>query len=199
MRMSREAFEVIINDFRTWDWQDAFSDKICLHDVSKELRGEFRVQQADNQDCEAADCTTLKHYSEFKMEIAPGPCDSQASASLSGVARGQVVAAFGDSNVGNRGGHTGRFEWQGQSSGLYGRLRGIVNACTHHDPVVQCLECHTPDHADGWIRAAIFEGDHEGCRVAANYSMTIARTDDGGSFEGTMEGVIICQCAEEGG
>ena len=198
--MSQVAFQAVIDDFKSWDWEDAFNDKICLHVVSKNIRGEFRIEQADNQDCEPTDCTTVKHYSQSRMEITPGPCDSDLSREiLSGQAEGEAVAAFRDSNPDDRGGHTGRFKWAGQGADLYARLRGIINAGTHRDPLKECEECHTPNHAEGWVRAAIIDGSHEGCRVAANYAMTIRRNDEGGEFMGTMEGLLICQCSEEGG
>ncbi len=198
--MSRAAFEMVINDFKTWEWEDAFNDKVCLHVVSKNLRGEFRIQQADNQDCETTDCTTLKHYSQIRMQIDSADCDSDVSREiLNGMAEGEGVAAFRDSNPDDRGGHTGRLKWAGDGADLYARFRGVLNAGTHRDPLQECERCKTENHAEGWIRAAVVGGSHEGCRVAAMYAMTIDRGGDGGTFLGTLEGLLICQCSEEGG
>ena len=94
-----------------------------------------------------------------------------------------------------RGGHTGRFKWGGAGSTLVGRLRGVSNAGTHYPPASdRCEECKFPGHAEGWIRAAVVDGHSEGCRVAASYTLRFDLSEGGATFEGTLEGLLICQC-----
>jgi hypothetical protein len=194
--MSREAFAEVMRDFESWDPEDAFEDEICLYEVSKVIRGEYRIVRKDDQYCKEAGCKTRKHYDEFRMEIVPGPCDSDLSReAFSGEAEGDMVAAYKDADPTQRGGHTARFKWSGAGSALVGRMRGIINAGTHHDPVADCEPCDKPWHAEGWVRAAVVDGHSEGCRVAAMYALNFdPRGEEGGEFIGTMEGLLICQC-----
>ena len=39
--MSREA---VIRDYETFDPREAYADKICVYEVSKLIRGQFRVE-----------------------------------------------------------------------------------------------------------------------------------------------------------
>ncbi len=196
--MSREAFELMVQDYRTWDAADAYADKVCLYEVSKILRGEAEVVQTETQECsEPSKCKTLKRHSRFRMELEPGPCDSPVSKeTLSGKAEGDIVGVFVDGDMTKRGGHTGAFRWVTGSSELVARMRGVSNAGTHHEPVDECEKCYVPGHAEGWLRAAVVEGHSEGCRVAGSYAMKFDISEGGTTFTGTLEGLLICQCSE---
>lgn len=186
-----QAFETVIRDYETFDPGEAYADRICLHEVSKRIRGRFRVAEQGRQDCESPSCHTLKQAGEFEAEVVSGPCDSERAKPLSGALQGQFVAAYADSDTTNRGGQTGRFTWQGSGAELVGRMRGIVNAGTHYPPVDECEKCYSLNHVEGWLRAAVVEGTHKGCRVSATYALKL---DTEGNFEGTLEGLLICQC-----
>ena len=189
--MSQQAYQAVIDDFETFDPQEAYGDEICLYEVSKRIAGRFQVEQQDVQGCEQPECKTLKQGGVFETEVEAGPCDSPESATLNGMLQGQFVAAYKDADTTNRGGQTGRFEWQGTGSSLVGRMRGVVNAGTHYPPVNDCEKCYKVNHVEGWLRAAVIEGEHRGCRVAAMYVLEL---DTRGGFRGTLEGLLICQC-----
>ncbi len=189
--MSREAYEAVIRDYETFAPQDAYGDKICVHEVSKVIRGEFRVEMQDKQGCDSPSCQTLKQAGEFRAEVTAGPCDSELSKSLDGMLGGPFVAAYKDADSTNRGGQTGKFKWHGGGPDLVGRMRGVINAGTHHPPVDECEKCHTLNHVEGWLRAAVVDGEHDGCRVAAMYALKL---DSEGGFVGTLEGLLVCQC-----
>ena len=189
--MSREAYEAVIRDYQTFDPREAYTDKICVHEVSKVIRGEFRVEKQDRQDCEKPKCYTRKQGGEFRAEVESGPCDSAPSKALDGMLGGPFVAVYKDADTTNRGGQTGKVKWQGAGSELVGRMRGVINAGTHHPPVDECEKCFTLNHVEGWLRAAVVEGEHQGCRVAAMYALKL---DTRGGFVGTLEGLLICQC-----
>lgn len=190
--MSREAYEAVLRDFQTFEPREAYADQICLYEVSKRVAGRFIVEMQDARGCEEPSCKTLKQAGEFEAVVESGPCDSEQSKALDGELRGQFVAAYGDADTTNRGGQTGRFEWGGIGSTLVGRMRGVVNAGTHYRPVAECEECHTVNHVEGWLRAAVTEGEHRGCRVAAMYALEL---DNEGGFRGTLEGLLVCQCS----
>ena len=189
--MSREAYEAVIRDYKTFDPKEAYADEICLFEVSKILRGRFAVREHEVQGCDQPSCKTLKQAGMFEAVLEPGPCDSKESAPLSGQMEGGFVAAYRDADTTNRGGQTGSFKWAGSGSELVGRMRGVVNAGTHHPPVDACEKCYTLNHVEGWLRAAVVGGEHDGCRVAAMYALKL---DTSGGFEGTLEGLLICQC-----
>ena len=67
--MSREAFETIVEDYQTWDAGDAYSDNICLYEVSKVIQGEARVAESGKQECGDPKCVTLKRYSDAFKRI----------------------------------------------------------------------------------------------------------------------------------
>ena len=189
--MSREAYEAVIRDYETFDPRKAYADKICLHEISKVIEGRFALESHEIQGCENPACRTLKQGGEFRAEVQAGPCDSESARTLDGMLEGAFVAAYKDGDTTNRGGQTGKFRWQGNGSSLVGRIRGVVNAGTHHPPVGDCEKCYTLNHVEGWLRAAVVDGDHQGCRVAAMYALEL---DNEGGFVGTLEGLLICQC-----
>jgi len=194
--MSREAYETVIRDHETFDPREAYADKICVHEVSKVIQGHFAVEKHGVERCEQPSCKTLKQTGEFKTLAEAGPCDSKASeATLSGEIHGHFVSAYKDGDTTNRGGQTGNFRWVTRGSRLVGRMRGIINAGTHYPPTGECEKCHTVNHVEGWLRAAVTEGEHKGCRVAAMYALNL---DNKGRFKGTLEGLLICQCEADG-
>ena len=149
------------------------------------------VDKQDKQGCEDPSCQTLKQGGQFEAKVVGGPCDSEPSKVLDGMLEGSFVAAYKDADTTNRGGQTGKLKWQGAGAALVGRMRGIVNAGTHYPPVGECEKCYTLNHVEGWLRAAVVEGHHQGCRVATSYTLKL---DTEGGFVGTLEGVLICQC-----
>ncbi len=190
--MSREAWQRIVDAGKGYDPQRMFSDYVCLHDVSKVIRGRSAVQQQDMQEC--PDCKTLKRMGEYEMEIESGPCDSpQSREMLNGYARGQLVAAYRDGVLTNRGGMSGNIEWQGQGATLLGRVFAMLNAGTHQE-IGGCDKCAMPGHAEGWLRAGIIEGDCTGCRVNGAVVYTFEAGEEGAEFKAQFEGLLICQC-----
>ena len=189
--MSQEPYKAVIRDYETFDPREAYADKICVHEISKVLEGRFELEEHGVQGCEQPSCKTLKQMGRFKAVLDAGPCDSKESAALTGELEGYFVSAYKDGDTTNRGGQTGKFEWRGTGAELVGRMRGIVNAGTHYRPVGDCEKCYTLNHVEGWLRAAVQQGAHQGCRVAASYTLKLDTT---GGFRGTLEGLLICQC-----
>jgi hypothetical protein len=191
--MSREAFEKIVAAYEGYDPRSMFSDEVCLHAVSKVMRGRSAVEEHDVQKC--ADCSTLMRWGHYEIEIASGPCDSEQSKEmLNGMGQGQLVAAYEDGDTTKRGGMSGTIDWQGSGAVLQGRIFAVLNAGTHHDPVTACEKCAFPGHAEGWMRAAVVEGDCRGCRVNGASTYRFDADEGGATFYAAFEGLLICQC-----
>ncbi len=194
--MSREAFKRIVEAYHNYDPKRMYEDLVCLHDVSKIIRGRTLVQDQDVQKCD--DCSTIKRLGEFMMEIGSGPCDSEQSrAMLNGEAQGQFVVAYRDGDLSNRGGLSGTIEWRGEGAQLLGRTFAVLNAGTHHEPLPHCEECHTVGHAEGWLRAGVVDGDCEGCRVNGAITYHFDLSGETAQFEAVFEGMLICQCGND--
>ena len=193
--MSREAFERVVRAFEEWDAGPPFDDRVCLHAVSKLVRGEYQVQRRDDHEC-PPDCRTRKHFSQTRAEVQSGPCDSEASSQFNGTLESELVAAYMDADPSQRGGLGGRFKWGSPAGTIVGRSYAIINAGTHHEPHWNCEACDQPYHAEGWIRAAVVEGEHEGCRISGAFAYNVDPRGEGeaGVFVGTLEGLLICQC-----
>lgn len=194
--MSRQAWERIVQAYESYEPERMFDDRVCLHTISKVMRGRAEAGREDVQECET--CTTLKRFSQYKMEIESGDCDSKMSRGmLNGVAEGEAVSAFADGALDQRGGISGRFKWAGSGATVVGRNFAILNAGTHHDPVSRCEECHAPGHAEGWLRGAIVDGDCTGCRIAGAITYNFKQDGEVAEFEAVLEGLLICQCDDD--
>ncbi len=191
--MSRAAWQKIVDGYEQYDPSRMYGDYVCLHDVSKIMRGRSEVAQEDTQKC--PNCSTLKREARYEMEIESGPCDSEQSKSmLNGMAEGVMVAAYRDGDMTNRGGISGNFKWAGSGATVVGRTFAVLNAGTHHAPVDKCEECHFPGHAEGWLRGAIIDGECKGCRVNGAITYSFKAGEGGAEFTAVFEGLLICQC-----
>ncbi len=193
--MSRVPWQNIIDSYNKFDPKAMYEDRLCLHDVSKVIHGQSVVGNQDVQKC--PECKTLKRLGKFEMRIDSGPCDSEMSAKmLNGSATGELVSAYRDAELSMRGGLSGTVDWKGEGAALVGRIMAILNAGTHYDPVARCEECHAPGHAEGWLRAAIVDGDCTGCRVNGAMSYRFDLEGETAEFYATLEGLLICQCGD---
>jgi hypothetical protein len=197
--MSRRAWQRIVDGYEQYDPESMFDDNVCLYVVSKVMRGIAQTEKEEKQECPERKCSTLKRFGEYRMEIESGPCDSEMSASmLNGTAEGQLVAAYADADPAQRGGMSGKLKWAGSGATVVGRTLAMLNAGTHHDPLRDCEKCHTPGHAEGWLRGAIVEGDCTGGRVngAISYNFEVGG-EDNTKFAAVMEGLLIIQCHDD--
>ena len=195
--MSRRAWQRIVDGYEQWDPEAMFKDNVCLHVVSKVMKGIAQTEKEDRQECPER-CTTLKRFGEYRMEIGSGSCDSEMSRKmLNGQAEGELVAAYADADAAGRGGMSGRVRWQGDGATIVGRTLVMVNAGTHHDPLRDCEECHTPGHAEGWLRGAVVDGDCTGARVNGAISYNFEQGGEQTEFYAVLEGLLIIQCDDD--
>jgi hypothetical protein len=188
--------EQLQGEIENLDLTPYYDERICLWEVSKDLRGEFVDTRTEDQKCQHPGCLTHKARLTFTVRVLTNhPCDSVAANGFDGEMKGELVFAYIE-NGHRRGDHVGKFEWYGSTSRLIGRMAGVTNAGTHRDPVGRCEPCDRRGHMEGRLEAVVIEGEHKGCRVLATY---VINFDPGHQAQnthvlGTLEGVLICPC-----
>ena len=60
---------------------DLYEKNVCLNDVSKNARGELRLEDRMTQDCGKPECRTLKTIHGLKVELHRHDCDDDLSTS----------------------------------------------------------------------------------------------------------------------
>lgn len=188
--------EALLEQIKKLNLEAYYKEPICMVPVSKNLRGEFDLADRDLQKCKLPKCETLKALHEMKLEVRSNrPCDSVAARRLDGTLAGRLLFAFIE-NGNQRGYHKAKIEWSGQNSVLVGQMSGITNAGTHRDPLRPCERCDERGHMEGCLDAVVVKGDHKGCRLLATYVIEFDPSTGSIStaVEGTLEGVLICDC-----
>ena len=189
------------SEIQCFDDPESIREKrFCLNAVSKNLKGELDLVDADEQKCEKPSCKTLKTVHVVSARVESGPCDSKPSTLFDGklVVRRLVTAHDRDGML--RGFHAGDFEWTGATVQIIGRMSGMTNVGTHRSPAFKdCQACNETGVMEGRLCGQVVETKDEelkGCQVTAAYRLSFDPSDRGGSgrFSGTLEGVTICFC-----
>lgn len=186
------------------DPRQLWEQRVCLRPVSKNLRGELRLNKRERQDCDEEPCKTLKTDHGLRLEVhSHQPCDSEPGKQLDGTLFvRRLVHALINSGEG-RGLHTGHFEWVGDQLVVEGVMSGMTNEGTHREPVFQpCQVCDERGVMEGRLCGRVVRAKDErliGCNVAAAYRLRFDASEgfrDTG-VEGTLEGLLVCRCADE--
>jgi hypothetical protein len=177
--------------------------RMCLYPVSKDLKGELRLEETELEECEERKCKTLKTVHLLKVTVkAHRPCDGREARMLNGtlVSR-DLASAFVDGDGRLRGFHGGHFRWLGSNLLATGTLSGVTNAGTHRKPFdPACQECKAPGFLEGRLCGVIQRAPDRafiGCNVIAIYKLQIVEPSaKGGSgpAQGVIEGAIVCPC-----
>jgi len=177
------------------------SDLMCLYAVSKDLRGELRLEESEVEKCPQSGCTTLKTRHLLLLEvIAHRDCDSEQASVLDGRLQSKdLTSAFIDGSGDNRGFHAANFVWRGSGVVVTGRLSGVTNAGVHREPAGRdCQKCNEHGVMEGRLCGQIRRGPSEllGCNVIGVYLLRFDAGANGGegAVEGTFEGVVVCGC-----
>jgi hypothetical protein len=175
---------------------------MCLHALSKNLKGNLKLSVKEEQKCEKPECVTLKTVHVLKLKVITNePCDSKLGGLLSGeIVVERLVTAF-DQNGGHRGFHAGDFTWTASGIHAAGRLSGMTNVGTHRKPAFEpaCQECATRGVMEGRLCGQILEAkmpEMAGCQIIGSYRLRYDPSSTGGSgtVVGVIEGVLICPC-----
>ncbi len=194
--MSQAAFQHIVNEFDTWNPAGPYEDVLCLRAFSKDVSGEIVRERREIQECPALDCSSVKSYFVGTADAVSGPCDDVPDLDGSWNDLEAVRAGLGTTPEG-RAGNTGRFVWTSAAGTVHVRFYGMARAGTHRAPFfADCEECHVPYHWEGWLRGAVVDGEHQGCRIWATYAINVdpVGEEDVGSISGAVEGLLACQC-----
>jgi hypothetical protein len=186
-------------DVEILDVATYYKERICMWQVSKDLRGELRVADQERQQCSKPDCLTLKGHVKLKAQARSHvPCDSVVARPLDGDIEGEIVFAYIEDGH-RRGYHIGKIKWGSPTSTLIGQLSGVTNAGTHRKPLPDCEPCDRRGHMEGRLDAIVVDGDHKGCRLVAAYAIDFdpGTQVQSTAFSGTLEGVLICDCASD--
>jgi hypothetical protein len=111
-----------------------------------------------------------------------------------------LVHVFDRSGEG-RGFHSGDFRWDFGRLPVFGRMSGITNAGTHHEPVMECQRCNDPGFLQGRLCGTIARAEDDalrGAQIFANYAIRVDRIAGDGipgqDVRGTIEGVLVRGC-----
>ncbi len=194
--MSIAAFQHILEDFESWSPGGPYEDVLCLRAFSKDVHGQITRERQDVQECQALDCSSVKSYFVGTADAVSGPCDDVPELDGSWNDLEAVRAGMGTTPDG-RAGNTGRFVWASTAGTVNVRFYGMARVGTHRPPFfADCEECHVPLHWEGWLRGAVVDGEHEGCRIWASYAFNVdpAGAEGTASISGAVEGLLACQC-----
>jgi hypothetical protein len=57
---------------------------VCLSSLSKDLEGELRLLESEQEECRERDCTTLETVHRIELRVARHDCDSETGGVLDG-------------------------------------------------------------------------------------------------------------------
>ena len=70
-------------------------ERLCVHNVSKDVRGELDLNVSELEKCAKPECRTLKTVHRLKVEVRGHDCDSQLGKLLDGTLEVErLVTAF---------------------------------------------------------------------------------------------------------
>jgi hypothetical protein len=177
---------------------------VCLYSLSKNLEGELRLLESEQERCRERECTTLETLHHVVLRATRHDCDSDIGALLDGTLHsGDLVHKFEGGDGNRRGIHEGSFRWKGAGVLAEGTLRGVTNAGTHRRPAFDdCQRCDNPGVMEGLLLGTIRRARDRrllGCGLQAAYRLRFDPSSQGGSgaVSGTLEGAIVCDCRRE--
>jgi hypothetical protein len=170
----------------------------CLLRVSKDLRGDYRLEEQESRSCAGPGCRSLVTTHTVRFEVAPGECDEVPE--LDGLLEAAPFCnVFEDANPFDRAVHSAEVRWAPSGGGaVVGTMTGLTNAGTHRPPAaVRCEECSSFAHLEGRLCATI-DGVQRlgGCELVAVYCLSARPNGWNGRLEGTLEGVVVRPCED---
>lgn len=177
-------------------------ERLCVHNVSKDVRGELDLNVSQFEKCAEPGCVTLKTVHGLKVDVGGHDCDSKLGKLLDGIlVVDRLVTAFEEDGL-HRGVHAGDFIWKSQGALIHGRMSGITNAGIHREPPFNpCERCDEKGVLTGRLCGEVvdaFVGELRECKVVAVYKIRFDPSEKGGAggIYGTLEGMVICPCRE---
>jgi hypothetical protein len=177
--------------------------QMCVAPVSKVLKGRISDAEPERRECEDPRCLSLVTRQTLELGLEPFECDDPdvSRPLLNGVIRVVDLVHVFDRSGDGRAFHSGDFRWESGRTLIFGRLSGITNAGTHHEPVMDCQRCNDPGFLQGQLCGSIARAEDQtlrGAQIFANYALRVDRVAGDGIPEqevrGTIEGVLVRGC-----
>jgi len=182
------------------DPQLMLEQRTCVTALSKVVEGRVTPPEPERRECDDPPCLTLTTRQSLELEVQPFECDEDP-VPLRGVLRVMDLVHVFDTSAEQRGFHSGDFRWESDRTLVFGRMSGITNAGTHHQPVLDCQDCKAPGFLQGRLCGSIARADDpalRGAQVFTNYVLRAGDLSGEGIPEqrvlGTLEGVLVRGC-----
>ena len=175
---------------------------LCLDEVSKDVKGELIVLEADGHECRELDCKTLTVEHLLRAELSSHDCDSELGKKFDGrLTSRDLTTVFVDGSGMRRGMHTATFDWRTPIGIVQGRMSGMTNEGTHREPAFKaCQRCGDRGVMEGRLCGRLVRAADPalvGAQVTAAYRLAFDPTEKGGegALVGTLEGLVVRNCA----
>ncbi|MET0522698.1 MAG: hypothetical protein ABW156_12130 [Jiangellaceae bacterium] len=177
--------------------------QMCVSPMSKTAKGRITDPEPERRECADPPCLSLTTRQQLELRLEPFECDERELSRLllNGVIRVTDLVHVFDGSGDGRGFHSGDFRWEAGRILIFGRMSGITNAGTHHDPVMKCQECKDPGFLQGRLCGSIARAEDpalRGAQIFGNYALRVERVDGDGipgqGVLGTFEGVLVRGC-----
>ena len=179
---------------------------MCLTRISKNLRGEVFLIDAENEECGDPQCVTLKLIDFAQMRATSNErCDTRDDSG--GLFDGtlklyDLTHAFIDGSPENRGWHGASFRLEGPDGTVDGTFSGLTNANTFREPFFKGEygeECQVQNVMEGRFCGTVQRARQEqliGAQVIGTYRLFAERgfMERPGPIWGTLEGVVVVTC-----
>ena len=180
---------------------DLVRAELCLDELSKDLKGELGLVEAERSECPELDCRTLVVEHQIRAEVFSHDCDSELGKLFDGrfLVR-DLTTVFAHGSGTRRGFHAGTFLWRTAAGLVQGRLQGMTNEGTHREPAFDgCQKCSDVGVMEGRLCGRLVRPADEklaGIQVTAAYRFRFDSSTDGGhgALVGTIEGLLIRTC-----
>jgi hypothetical protein len=177
--------------------------RMCVSPVSKIVKGRITDPEPERRECDDPKCLSLTTRQLLELLLDPFECDDPEVSRplLNGVLQVVDLVHVFDRSGDGRGFHSGDFRWEAGRILVFGRMSGITNAGTHHEPLQECQRCNDPGFLQGRLCGSIARADDpalRGAQIFANYALRVERIAGDGipeqELRGTVEGVIVRGC-----
>ena len=183
------------------------SSKLCLNAISKDIVEGGLSLREQTKDCTSRTCKTIKLIHSLKLPVKThAPCDSRAALPLDGTIVVRELVTEEIAETPGRGIHSGNCVWKGDNIVVKGVLNGFINIGPHRKPFTSgnaaCDQLCTPRLVmEGRLSGKITEAKDQrliGCEVLVAYRLRLnnIETAPQAAVSGTLEGVIVCPCAQ---
>jgi hypothetical protein len=175
---------------------------LCLDELSKDVKGDLVIVEAEIHECRELDCKTLTVEHLLRGEVSSHLCDSGLGKQFDGrITSRDLTTVFVDGSGMRRGMHTGTFVWRTAAGILQGRMSGMTNEGTHREPAFNgCQECGDRGVMEGRLcgrLVRVADPALAGAQVTAAYRFAFDPGEKGGEggLQGTIEGLVVRNCA----